>query len=126
MTTTLLYLLTLLSTAHLVTAATYAQPGDKWDTGHLACQHMSPAQVEHGFAHRSAPCGSVAMICAKRCAVGWVVDRGPYGALTRTGWRLRRRLRAGERYRGEVDLRVGLARAVGVRGVRGVVVIWAR
>jgi len=108
----------------LAVAGVYSMPGDRFDNGQIACQGMTGEEIRMGFAHRSKPCGTPALICGRRCALGWAVDVGPFGALTKKGWRVRRRLRAGERYRGSLDLRPDLARAVGVRGVEMVTVIW--
>ena len=116
-------LLAVLLTGQLGIAARYADPGDAWDTGELACPQLAEESVR-GVAHRTAPCGTRLRICSARaCVDAVVIDRGPYGAQTAQGWRLRRRLRRGERYIGELDLRAPLARALGIRGKE---MVWYR
>ena len=124
MTTIVLIVALLTGRVELAVAGVYGMPGDAYDNGQLACQGMSNDAIAMGFAHRSRPCGTPALICGRRCAIGHVVDKGAFGALTKKGWRVRRRLRAGETYRGSLDLRPALARAVGVRGVEVVTVVW--
>jgi hypothetical protein len=121
-----LLLLLLSVRAELAVAAVYAQPGDRFDNGSIACPTASAYQVQNGFAHRSKACGTPAIVCGRRCALGFVVDRGPVGVLDKNGrWHARPRgPRAGERYRGSLDLRPGLAKAAGVRGVEVVTVFW--
>lgn len=129
----MIQLLSIFLSAHFATAGVYAQPGDAWDNGQLACQRVLKRQLgkswqaaaeRYGVAHRSAPCGAWLVVCARRCSIAVVADRGPYGALTRHGYKVRRVLGERERYRGDFDLRVGLARAIGFRGAGAVAVAW--
>lgn len=116
-------LLAVLLTGQLGVAARYADPGDAWDTGRLACPQLV-SDSHHGVAHRTAPCGTRLRICSSSaCADAVVIDRGPYGAQTAQGWRLRRRLHHGERYVGELDLRAPLAQRLGVKGKE---LVWYR
>lgn len=114
----------LMGRVELLVAGVYATPNDRYDNGQIACQGQRTDEIAMGFAHRTKACGTRALICGRRCAVGVRVDVGPFGALTKKGWRVRRRLRVGESWRGSLDLRPGLARAVGVRGVEVVTVVW--
>ncbi len=93
-----------------VVAGRYGEPNDRWDNGSLACP-VRPSDAVMGLAHRTKPCGARVIVCARRCAVARVVDRGPY--LTRSGKLARKPTE--EPYRGEVDLRPALARAIGWR-----------
>lgn len=108
--------------------AAYYFPGDRYDTGQVACPKV-PAELRaaRGFAHRSAPCGSKALICYKlRCAVGVVADRGPYGILGAQGWRWGTRLGPKERWAGEFDLWHGLAAELDFRGKEPVQYTWLK
>lgn len=110
-------------------ATTYATPGDRWDNGQLACPRVTRAQIEHGVAHRSLPCGTRLLLCSGRtwrCVAAWVVDRGPYGAICGGRWRVMRRLRPGCKWRGDLDLRPGTASALGHNGKETVVVAMRR
>ena len=116
-------LLAVLLSGQFGIAARYADPGDRWDTGGLACPRQR-AESDRGVAHRTAPCGSRLRICSQRtCADAVVIDRGPYGAQTAKGWRRRHRLRTGERYVGELDLRAPLAQRLGILGKE---LVWYR
>lgn len=120
--TALAFILALLSgRVELAVAGVYSMPGDKWDNGALACPNVTAFQVERGFAHRERPCGSTAVVCGRKCAVGFVVDRGPYMSTAGT---VERRPNRNRPYRSSLDLRPGLARAAGVRGVEIVTVAW--
>jgi hypothetical protein len=126
MTALTLILALLAGRLELSTAAVYATPGDRFDDGRIACQGLTNEQVRMGLAHRERPCGSPVIVCGRRCALGFVVDRGPVGVIDGHGrWHARPRgPRPGERYRGSLDLRPDLARAAGVRGVQAVAVLW--
>lgn len=124
MTALTLLVALIMGRVELLVAGVYATPNDRWDNRQIACPGMSSDEIAMGFAHRTKACGTRALICGRRCAVGFKVDSGPYGALTKKGWRVRRWLRDGESWRGSLDLRPGLAKAVGVRGVEAVTVVW--
>ncbi len=79
----------------------------------------------HGVAHRTLACGTRLVVCNPRtnlCTTATVVDRGPYGALDRKGeWHVRTKpLRAGEHYRGELDLLPGVYSAIALTGIEKV------
>ena len=107
----------------------YDYVGDKWaGPPRYACQRRLTAAWGRrgwllaraiGVASRSLPCGTRVQLCRLdgRCATAIVVDRGPYGALTREGWKLRAKLRPGERWRGYFDLRPPVAARLGLRGI---------
>lgn len=104
-------------------AGTYGTPGDRWDNGELACRVSRDTADREGVAHRSLPCGTRLVICARRCGRAVVTDRGPYGATD--GHRYRVQTRGplpGWHYRGDLDLRQGVARSIGYRGGR---VLWS-
>lgn len=80
-------------------------------------------------AHRSLPCGARLLLCGPGgCALGVVLDRGPYGQDCPEGYHVGARLAAGCEWRGDVDLTPAVAEAVGLPGARaqrrGVVRAW--
>lgn len=93
-------------------AGVYGYPGDRWDNGELAC----PQRARHGVAHRSLPCGTRLVICARRCVVATVQDRGPFGATDGKRYKVTTKPPPGWWYRGELDLLPETARAIGTRG----------
>lgn len=112
-------------------ASRYGYPGDKFDiVGSYACKAILIKKIglkswdhmrENGVAHRTLPCGAKIMVCHnQRCIKAYVVDRGPYGAITKKGWKLRRKLQSGERYRGVLDLLPGPSKALNIRGLNEV------
>lgn len=109
---TLTLLAQVLSPPQLGHAGIFGDPGDRWDNGQRACRQRSG----YGVAHRSLPCGTRLMVCAPRCVVATVVDSGPWGAADGKRYRVVRRLPAGWRWRGELDLLPETARAIGTRG----------
>lgn len=137
MLSTTLFLVAALAQGRIETgrAGTYGPGYDSQDTGRTACRRALIASrglagyqqaLARGLAHRTLPCGTNLLVCTKsRCVYSTVVDRGPYIAVTPAGHYLGPRpqgLRRGEVWRGIVDLRVELARRVGLSG-RGWVVI---
>lgn len=113
----------------LIAPAAHYFPGDRYDTGQVACPKVPAAIREaRGFAHRSAPCGAKALICYKyRCAIGVVADRGPYGIYSAFGsWRRGTQLGPRERWAGEFDLWQGLAAELGFRGKETVQYTWLK
>jgi hypothetical protein len=120
-------------------ASRYGYPGDPYEPigQPYACEAILKHRwglkqwqqvVKQGIAHRSLPCGTPLLICrtaSSQCTRAIVVDRGPYGALDRHGhWHARKRLPAGERYRGIVDLLSPVAKKLGIRGIEKVA-LWA-
>lgn len=99
-------------------ATVYGYKGDKYNPyNQYACKRRIIAQqgypswmraVSMGVAHRTLPCGQSVRVCnvrTKLCSDMVVVDRGPYGAKTKQGWRSRpKQLYRGEKYRGILDL----------------------
>lgn len=100
--------------ALIARAGVYAQPGDRWDNGQLACPGVpSP----YGVAHRTLPCGTRVVLCYRgRCVTSLVVDSGPWGATDGKRYRTMPKLLPGWAYRGQMDIRAGTARALGFRG----------
>jgi hypothetical protein len=93
-------------------ASTYGWPGEGWSESHqqlAGCGHHKiggwnagdrlPCRLHpriRGIASRRLPLGTLVAVCYRRCALGRVVDRGPYanGA--------------------SVDVTFGMARAIGM------------
>lgn len=116
-------------------ASRYGYEGDAFDrVGSFACRRSLQARHgergwqkmrDHGVAHRTLPCGTRLGICNLRtsqCTTAFVVDRGPWGVLDRKGeWHMRTTpLRAGEHYRGELDLLPGTYTAIALAGIEKV------
>lgn len=103
--------------ALIARAGVYAQPGDRWDNGQLACPG---APSPYGVAHRTLPCGTRVVLCYRgQCVRSRVVDSGPHGITNGTGYRVLtrgQRMPAGWNYRGDIDVRAGTARALGFSG----------
>lgn len=116
-------------------AAVYDQPNDRWNWGRPACQRLLRQRLgmtgwqhalKQGVAHRSLPCGTHLHLGNPRTG-RWtpatVVDRGPYGQVKGRRWVARKQLQPGWRWRGIVDLRPGVAAALGITGVEPVVLV---
>ena len=106
-------------------AGVYGYPGDTLDRpGPTACAAPLTASrgktsylrmLSSGVAHRTLPCGTALhLIRGGRSATAYVVDRGPFGIVGTGGrWRAGKKLRAGELWRGVLDLRPGVAAKLG-------------
>ena len=116
-------------------ASRYGYEGDTFDkVGSFACRRTLSSRHgergwqkmrDHGVAHRTLACGTRLGVCNLRtsqCTTAFVVDRGPWGALDRKGeWHMRTTpLRAGEHYRGELDLLPGTYSAIALAGIEKV------
>lgn len=136
---TLLLAMSLLSAMKSGNASRYGYAGDPYDNvGTFACRGRLEARYgskafahmrSHGVAHRTLPCGARVGICLPRtglCTTAFVVDRGPWGTLNRSGdWHVRTgRLPAGEYYRGELDLLPGTYTSLGLVGIERVL-LWS-
>lgn len=62
--------------AHAATASWYG-PGFY---GHTTACGQTLTTLTRGVAHKTLACGTRLRLCAKRCVVTWVIDRGPYVA----------------------------------------------
>lgn len=110
-------------------ASTFGQPGDRWAGGRMRCQRlMSPAAyrraLPYGVAHRRYPCGTeLAIYDARtgRSSRGVVLDAGPWGAIHRGRWRIKRSEREPGRWRGVLDVLPPVARRLGLTGLDPVV-----
>lgn len=132
---TLLLAISMVLTVRAGNASRYGYPGDTYDqVGSFACRDGLRAQYgerawqqmrAQGVAHRTLACGTRIVVCNPRtnlCTKATVVDRGPFGALDRKGeWHVRTKpLRAGEHYRGELDLLPGVYTAIALTGIEEV------
>jgi len=106
-------------------ASIYGQPGDRHAGGRPAClrgARLPPPEVPF-CAHRTLPCGSVLLVELARTgarALCVVIDRGPYGAIHDGSWVLKRRRSDPGRWRGVLDLSLGVAIRLGHRGLERV------
>lgn len=106
-------------------ASVFGYPGDRWAGGSLRChRHLSSAAFKRakaeGCAHRTLPCGArllVQDLRTGRQATCAVIDRGPYGAMHRGRWVLKRRTSDPGRWRGVADLLPPVARRLGLNGL---------
>lgn len=132
---TLLLALTMLAGMDAGNGSRYGYEGDLFDNvGTFACRRTLTVRYgqkgwqkmrNHGVAHRTLPCGTRLGICnprTGRCTSAYVVDRGPWGALDKNGeWHVRTGpLRAGEHYRGVLDLLPGVYSAIDLQGIEKV------
>lgn len=119
-------------------ASRYGYKGDAWNAENtFACEGTIRARYgdrtwkamrSAGVAHRTLPCGSSVGVCNLRtglCTSAFVVDRGPYGAVDRTGaWHVRSaQLLPGEHYRGHLDLLPAVYAAIALTGI-GPIAYW--
>jgi len=92
-------------------------PGDGHNAGALACGGRLTRDQLHVAVRdwRLRGCGRRVVVCHARCVSATVQDSGPWGAVDETGtWRVwTRRLPRGWRRRADVDLSIGLWRAIG-------------
>ena len=93
--------------------------GDKWAGGNALYLKRPIEDDDVGIAHRGFPMGAVIAIENLRTgqmAVGMVVDRGPYGALHKGKWVLKRKKKNRGKWRGCADLTPAMAEAIGHDG----------
>lgn len=117
-------------------ASLYDFKGDRFSGQHVYACEASLRKKEGkdrwekmlsmGVAHRRLPCGTLVCIRTLQevkknhlsCTPAYVIDRGPYGALTSRGeWVVRAKLLPGERYRGVMDLRPPIAQKIKFNGL---------
>ncbi len=92
-------------------ASRFGDPGDRWAGGRLRCQRlMSPRAfrraLPYGVAHRTLPCGAELRIYdlrTGRASRAVVLDAGPWGAIHRGRWRVKRTEQEPGRWRGILD-----------------------
>ncbi len=105
-------------------ASRFGDPGDLYAGEHLSCtrQKMGPNQMV--CAHRTLPCGTpivVENIRNGRIAVCAVADRGPYGAIMKSGrWHIKRHEKDPGTWRGLIDLSPSMAKALAFNGFENV------
>ncbi len=105
----------LLATTLACNATIFGYPGDKWAGGDALALKRPVNPTDMGIAHRTWPLGTTVMVYNPRTklfAVGTVIDRGPYGAMHKGKWVLKRKRRDPGKWRGCVDLTPALAKAV--------------
>lgn len=111
----------------------FGYEGDKLGREPIILTGAPVTNEDMGIAHRSWPIGMPIMACSaktEQCAIGIVLDRGPYGAIDSAGrWqnyapRYRKEHgSAGLRYRGCADFTPSMASSIGLKG-RGRVKLW--
>lgn len=100
----------------------YATPSDRSNHGVTAAGH--DPRTTPGFAHRTLPLRSWALVCYRRCARLQVIDRGPYGKITASGrWVNGARSREPGTWRGCADLTPLGAARIGLRGLSPIRVV---
>ena len=123
-----------LATVQFGLASRYGDPGDNLAGRTLSC-HRSMAgptfrrAVSQGCAHRWLPCGTRLLIqnaANGRIGICTVVDRGPYGAMHRGRWVIKRRERDPGTWRGVLDLLPPVADRLGVDGIHLILLQIAR
>ena len=75
-------------------ASVFASKGDKWAGGVAPYLKRKVRPSDWGVAHRTLPLGSkvkVINLRTKRSTIARVIDRGPYGAIYRGKWRVKKR-----------------------------------
>lgn len=121
---TLTCLSALLATVQFGVASRYGEPGDRLAGGVASCRYRMDRPsfrraVSQGCAHRWLPCGTQIVLRNPqngRSASCTVVDRGPYGAMYRGRWVIKRRERDPGTWRGVLDLLPPVANRLGVDG----------
>lgn len=117
--------LSALFTASVGMASQYDWPRDPHSGRSLSCHRsLRPAAFRQaaaeGCAHRWLPCGTrllVQDLRTGRAAACTVVDRGPYGAMHRGRWVLKRTAREPGRWRGILDVLTPVARRLRLQGL---------
>jgi len=121
------------------TSTIFAYHGDKHAGGASRYLGRRVAPTDVGIAHRRLRLGTKVQVCVRRngrCAVGVVLDRGPYGMRDHLGWfnargdnsqrargkALIRKVGKRRAYRGCADLTPGLATLVNHNGLETVTV----
>jgi hypothetical protein len=93
----------------------FGQPGDKWAGGNALYLRRPVNRHDEGIAHRTLPIGSrvlVRNIRTGKASTATVIDRGPYGAIHRGKWVLKKRAHHKGRWRGCADLTPRTARLI--------------
>ena len=130
MISTLTCLSAFVATMQFGLASRYGDPGDRYAGRTLTCHRfMEPrsfrAAIAQGCAHRWLPCGTRLLVGNTRTGrIGacTVVDRGPYGAMHRGRWVIKRRARDPGTWRGVLDLLPPVASRLGLNGLEPVLV----
>lgn len=97
----------------------FGQPGDKWAGGDALYLGRPVNRHDEGIAHRTLPLGSRVLVRNLRTGkstYATVIDRGPYGAIYRGKWVLKKRARHPGTWRGCADLTPRTAQNIGHNG----------
>jgi hypothetical protein len=116
--------LALLLRGQICTSTVFGYEDDPQKGGKAYCIHRNLRPDDVGVAHRTLPCGTQLAIYNPRTGkmtTAVVVDRGPYGAVHKGEWVLKRTRRDPGRWRGCLDLTEGAARLLGHNGYEKVV-----
>lgn len=86
-------------------ATKFGYPGDKHAGGNALYLKRPVNSRDVGIAHRTLPLGSWVLVShGDRAILAQVIDRGPYGAMHRGKWRVKKRRSQPGRWRGCADL----------------------
>lgn len=96
-------------------ASNFGWHSDAMRGGDAACIHREIRPTDIGVASRDLPCGSRIVITNIRTGLSTnaiVIDHGPYGAVYKGRWVLKRRETDRGEWRGILDLSLGAARRI--------------
>lgn len=105
--------------SEICSSTIFGQPGDKWAGGDALYLRRPVNRHDEGIAHRTLPLGSrvvVRNLRTQQSAIATVIDRGPYGAVHKGKWVLKKRSRHPGKWRGCADLTPATAQAIGHNG----------
>ena len=100
-------------------ASIFGWEDDELKGGEAVCLHRELGPDDVGIAHRDLPCGTRVRLTNPRngrVIVAKVVDHGPYGAIWKGKWRIKRKESDAGEWRGCVDLTKKTARLLGHNG----------
>lgn len=111
-------------------ASWYDWPRDPLSGHSLMCHRYLKAEAfqkakAQGCAHRTLPCGTQLLVTNVKNGLSHtctVVDRGPYGAMHKGRWVIKRRATDQGEWRGIIDLSLSVASAIRLPGMGPVLV----
>jgi len=104
----------------------FAQPNDRYAGGKSRYLGREVRPTDVGIAHRTLPLGATVFAWSprtKKLGVGVVLDRGPYGAMYKKKWRIKKRPKGKGKWRGCADFTPGLARKIRHNGFEDIVLV---
>ena len=107
-------------------ASVFAQPGDKYAGGASRWLKREVHHTDSGIAHRSYPLGSwveIRNLRTGRMVETQVIDRGPYGAMHKGRWIIKKRPSDPGRWRGCADLTPPVAKKIGHNGFERISIV---